>query len=59
MNGNGEGLIAGAKLTEDDQVLSDTGVDHVHGAHGAAGVVEYPFFLVGVDPYLRGWVGCG
>lgn len=47
----------GAKLTEDDQVLGDTGVDHVHGAHGAAGVVEYPLLLgaqvLGADCLLQ------
>ena len=49
-------LVAGI-LTEDDQVLGDTGVDHVHGAHGAAGVVEYPLLLgaqvVGADFLLQ------
>ena len=44
-------------LTEDDQVLSDTGVDHVHGAHGTAGVVENPLLLgaqvVGTDLLLQ------
>lgn len=38
-------FVAGAKLTEDYQVLGDTGVNHVHGAHCAAGVVEYPLLL--------------
>ena len=47
------------RRAKDDQVFGDTCVDNVHGAHCAAGVVEYPFFLVGVDPNLRGWVGCG
>lgn len=36
---------SGAELTEDDQVLGDTGVDDVHGTHGATGVVEYPLLL--------------
>ena len=34
--------------TEDDEVLGDAGVDDVHGAHGAAGVVE-DVLLVQVD----------
>lgn len=38
-------FVADGKLTEDNQVLGDTGVNHVHGAHGAAGVVEDPFFV--------------
>lgn len=45
------------KLTEDNQVLRDTGVDHVHGAHGTAGVVEHPLLLgaqvVGADLLLQ------
>src|SRR3954471_10021174 len=43
--------------TEDDQVLSDTGVNHVHGAHGTAGIVEHPLLLgaqiVGADLLLE------
>lgn len=43
--------------TEDDQVLSDTGVDHIHGAHGTAGIVEHPLLLgaqiVGADLLLE------
>lgn len=50
-------FVADAKLTEDDQVLGDTGVNHVHGTHGAAGVVEYPLLLgaqvVGADLLLQ------
>lgn len=38
-------LNADGILTEDDQVLSDTGVNHVHGAHGTAGIVEHPLLL--------------
>ena len=33
------------KLTEDNQVLGDTGVDHVHGAHGTTRIVEDPLLL--------------
>lgn len=33
------------KLTEDNQVLGDTGVDHVHGAHGTTCIVEDPLLL--------------
>lgn len=33
------------RLTEDDQVLGDAGVDDVHGAHGAAGVVKHPLLI--------------
>jgi hypothetical protein len=44
-------------LTEDDQVLGDTGVDDVHGTHGTAGVVEYPLLLsaqvLGADLLLQ------
>lgn len=39
------GRVVLSKLTKDDQVLGDTGVDHVHGAHGTAGVVEHPLLL--------------
>lgn len=50
-------FVVDAKLTEDNQVLGDTGMNHVHGAHGAAGVVEYPLFLgaqvVGADLLLQ------
>lgn len=28
---------------EHDEVFGYAGMDYVHGAHGAAGVVEYPF----------------
>lgn len=35
-------------LTKDDQVLSNTGVDNVHGTHCASSIVEHPF-LVQVD----------
>lgn len=45
------------KLTEDNQVLRDTGVDHVHGAHGTASIVEDPLLLsaqvVGADLLLQ------
>lgn len=41
----------GGELTEDDQVLGDTGVDDVHGPHGTAGVVEDPL-LIEVDVVL-------
>lgn len=45
------------KPTEDNQVLGDTGVDNVHGAHGATGVVEHPLLLgaqvVGADLLLQ------
>ena len=45
------------KLTEDNQILRDTGVDHVHGAHGTAGIVENPLLLgaqvVGADLLLQ------
>lgn len=34
---------------EDDEILCDRGMNDVHGTHGTAGVVEHPFFLVGVD----------
>ena len=36
---------------EDDEVFGDAGVDDVHGAHGASGIVKHPFF-VGVEVYL-------
>lgn len=39
------GRMVLSKLTKDDQVLGDTGVDHVHSAHGTAGVVEHPLLL--------------
>ena len=47
------------RRAKDDQVFGDACVDDVHGAHGAASIVEYPFLFVRVDPNLRGWVGCG
>lgn len=43
-----EGLTGGRGtwlLTEDDEVLGDRGVDNVHAAHGAAGVVEHPVLV--------------
>jgi hypothetical protein len=50
-------LNADRILTENDQVLSDTSVNHVHGAHGTAGVVEHPLLLgaqvVGADLLLE------
>lgn len=44
------GMAAGVALsadrsTEDNQVLRDRGVDDVHGAHGATGIVEDPVLL--------------
>ena len=41
----------GARLTrsEDDDVLGYAGVEDVHGTHSAAGIIEHPLFLVGVD----------
>ncbi|KAG6871472.1 hypothetical protein C0993_003255, partial [Termitomyces sp. T159_Od127] len=58
-----DGVQAGVSLraergAEDDEVLSDAGVDDVHGAHCASGVVEDPFVSVGVEPQLRRRV-CG
>lgn len=47
--------LCAERRSENDEVLGDGGVDDVHGAHGAAGVVEDPFF-VGV--YVMG-VGLG
>lgn len=49
--------VRAQKLTEDNQVLGDTGVDNVHSAHGATSVVEYPLLLgaqvVGADLLLQ------
>lgn len=32
--------------TEEDKILSDAGMNDVHGPHGAARVVEDPFWLL-------------
>lgn len=42
------------RRSEDDQVFGYAGVDQVHGAHGAAGVVEEPFGWVGAYPGVDG-----
>jgi hypothetical protein len=44
------------RRAEEDEVLRDAGVDDVHGAHGAAGVVQDPVVLVMMRDRRRGVV---